>query len=87
MLLSLLETILVTYLMEKDSASQEKLRLMEREDKQEYVKTDNSNTGETQITDANQMLHEWESMSIILKALKPNFLNQLFPCTSQSLTV
>ncbi|XP_070708439.1 5-hydroxytryptamine receptor 3A-like [Pempheris klunzingeri] len=44
MLLSLLETILVTYLMEKDAASQEKLRLKgEREDKQEKVKMDNCN--------------------------------------------
>lgn len=50
MLLSLLETILVTYLMEKDSASQEQLRLLDNwEDKQEKVEIDNCNTGETQI--------------------------------------
>ncbi|XP_031698695.1 5-hydroxytryptamine receptor 3A-like [Anarrhichthys ocellatus] len=43
MLLSLLETILVTYLMEKDSASQEKLRLRDdRDDKQETVKIENT---------------------------------------------
>ncbi|KAM9336929.1 5-hydroxytryptamine receptor 3A-like [Symphorus nematophorus] len=47
MLLSLLETILVTYLMEKDSASQKKLRLRDdSEDKQEKVKIDNCNTEE-----------------------------------------
>ncbi|XP_031171419.1 5-hydroxytryptamine receptor 3A-like [Sander lucioperca] len=40
MLLSLLETILVTYLMEKDSVSREELRLR---DKQEKVKIDNCN--------------------------------------------
>ncbi len=52
MLLSLLETILVTYLMEKDSASQEQLRLRDDwEDKQEKVEIDNCNTGETQIRD------------------------------------
>ncbi|KAI3365102.1 hypothetical protein L3Q82_010212 [Scortum barcoo] len=45
MLLSLLETILVTYLMERDSASQEQLRLRDDwEDKQETVEIDNSNT-------------------------------------------
>ncbi|KAK9530156.1 hypothetical protein VZT92_011678 [Zoarces viviparus] len=43
MLLSLLETILVTYLMEKDSASQEKLRLRDdRDDKHETVKIENT---------------------------------------------
>ncbi|XP_068439875.1 5-hydroxytryptamine receptor 3A-like [Clinocottus analis] len=51
MLLSLLETILVTYLMEKDSASQEKLKLKDdREDKQETVKTKNCNTEEKKQT-------------------------------------
>ncbi|XP_068439865.1 5-hydroxytryptamine receptor 3A-like [Clinocottus analis] len=51
MLLSLLETILVTYLMEKDSASQEKLKLKNnREDKQETVKTKNCNTEDTKQT-------------------------------------
>ncbi|XP_034715399.1 5-hydroxytryptamine receptor 3A-like [Etheostoma cragini] len=43
MLLSLLETILVTYLMEKDSVSQEESRLR---DKQEKVKIDNCNAEE-----------------------------------------
>ncbi|KAM6899197.1 5-hydroxytryptamine receptor 3A-like [Lycodopsis pacificus] len=43
MLLSLLETILVTYLMEKDSASQEKLRLRDdRDDKHDTVKIENT---------------------------------------------
>lgn len=48
MLLSLLETILVTYLMEIDSASQEKLRISDdwEESKQEKEKVKNSNTGE-----------------------------------------
>ncbi|XP_029312693.1 5-hydroxytryptamine receptor 3A-like [Cottoperca gobio] len=51
MLLSLLETILVTYLMEKDSASSEKLRLRdELEDKQEKVKINNCNTVEKRRT-------------------------------------
>ncbi|XP_054454298.1 5-hydroxytryptamine receptor 3A-like [Anoplopoma fimbria] len=51
MLLSLLETILVTYLMEKDSVSQEKLRLRDdREDKQETVKHQNCNTEEKRQT-------------------------------------
>ncbi|XP_070783693.1 5-hydroxytryptamine receptor 3A-like [Enoplosus armatus] len=51
MLLSLLETILVTYLMEKDSASQEKLRQTDNwEDKQEKVKIDNCNTEEKRQT-------------------------------------
>lgn len=46
MLLSLLETILVTYIMEK--ACQEQLRLRDHlEDKQEEVETDDFNTGET----------------------------------------
>ncbi|XP_018521203.2 5-hydroxytryptamine receptor 3A-like [Lates calcarifer] len=45
MLLSLLETIFVTYLMEVDSASQEKLKLEDdREDEQEKGKINNSNT-------------------------------------------
>uniref|UniRef100_A0AAQ6ITZ2 Uncharacterized protein n=2 Tax=Anabas testudineus TaxID=64144 RepID=A0AAQ6ITZ2_ANATE len=44
MLLSLLETIMVTHLMERDLASQEKLRVKDDcEDKQEQVKTDNCN--------------------------------------------
>lgn len=52
MLLSLLETILVTYLMEQDDASQEKLRLRDNcEDKQEKVQVYDCNTGETQIRD------------------------------------
>lgn len=52
MLLSLLETILVTYLMEKSSPYQEKFRLRgDHEDTQEKAKTDNCNKGETQITD------------------------------------
>ncbi|XP_049420092.1 5-hydroxytryptamine receptor 3A-like [Epinephelus fuscoguttatus] len=51
MLLSLLETILVTYLMEKDSATQEGLRLRDDwEDKQEKVKKDNCNTEEKRQT-------------------------------------
>ncbi|XP_044033749.1 5-hydroxytryptamine receptor 3A-like [Siniperca chuatsi] len=51
MLLSLLETILVTYLMEKDSASLEKLRLRgDWEDRQEKVKIDNYNTEEKRQT-------------------------------------
>ncbi len=53
MLLSLLETILVTYLMEKDSASQKKFLLRDDcKDKQEIVKTNNHNTGEPQVTGA-----------------------------------
>lgn len=48
MLLSLLETILITYMMEKDLASQEKLRLKEdKEAKEENVEADTFNTGET----------------------------------------
>ncbi|XP_071319501.1 5-hydroxytryptamine receptor 3A-like [Trachinotus anak] len=51
MLLSLLETILVTYLMEKDSASREKLRLKDDKDgKQEGQKTDNGNAEEKRQT-------------------------------------
>ncbi|XP_022598034.1 5-hydroxytryptamine receptor 3A-like [Seriola dumerili] len=51
MLLSLLETILVTYLMEVDSASQEKLRLKDdTEAKQENIKSDKCNAGEKRQT-------------------------------------
>ncbi|KAG7222285.1 hypothetical protein INR49_027289, partial [Caranx melampygus] len=51
MLLSLLETILVTYMMEIDSASQEKLRLKEdKEAKEEKVEADTCNTGEKRQT-------------------------------------
>ncbi|XP_042363277.1 5-hydroxytryptamine receptor 3A-like [Plectropomus leopardus] len=47
MLLSLLETILVTYLMEKDSESQEKLWLRDNwEEQQEKLKINNGNTEE-----------------------------------------
>uniref|UniRef100_A0A3Q3QS10 Uncharacterized protein n=1 Tax=Monopterus albus TaxID=43700 RepID=A0A3Q3QS10_MONAL len=48
MLLSLIETILVTYLMEAESASQEKLKFKDDcEDKGEKVRTDNCSAGET----------------------------------------
>ncbi|KAE8284220.1 5-hydroxytryptamine receptor 3A [Larimichthys crocea] len=51
MLLSLLETILVTYLMEQDDASQEKLRLRDNcEDKQEKVQVYDCNTEEKRQT-------------------------------------
>ncbi|XP_041670770.1 5-hydroxytryptamine receptor 3A-like [Cheilinus undulatus] len=47
MLLSLLETILVTYLIEKDLASREKVRLRDNwQDKTERVKMQECNTGE-----------------------------------------
>ncbi|XP_035526941.1 5-hydroxytryptamine receptor 3A-like [Morone saxatilis] len=50
MLLSLLETILVTYLMEKDSASQELSLRDNCKDKQEKVKIDEYNTDENKKT-------------------------------------
>uniref|UniRef100_A0A671XBY8 Si:dkey-49c17.4 n=2 Tax=Sparus aurata TaxID=8175 RepID=A0A671XBY8_SPAAU len=51
MLLSLLETILVTYLMEKSSPYQEKFRLRgDHEDTQEKAKTDNCNKEEKRRT-------------------------------------
>ena len=85
MLLSLLETILVTYLMEKSSPYQEKFRLRgDHEDTQEKEKNDNCNKGETHIID-NSTFHRnlsdapwrqtfsscWFSFTI-LKALKRN---------------
>lgn len=50
MLLSLLETILVTNLMDQDFASQEKLK-DDCKDKQNKGKTDSCNKGEPQITE------------------------------------
>lgn len=62
MLLSLLETILVTYLMEKNS--QEKLGLRDdSEDKQEKVKIDNCSAGESQIKDKSMCSQSFHSIT------------------------
>ena len=81
MLLSLLETILVTYLMEKDS--QEKLKLGDDwEDKQEKVKINNSNTGETEfsqyrINDLSDYLNYYLKLIDVSWLHRPSNLNIL----------
>ncbi|XP_026171906.1 5-hydroxytryptamine receptor 3A-like [Mastacembelus armatus] len=70
MLLSLLETILVTYLMETDSARQEKLRLKEDlEDKE----------GKVKIDDCSAEAKKWTGCSCICKMSDGEKLHELLP--------
>uniref|UniRef100_A0A3Q3QS11 Uncharacterized protein n=2 Tax=Monopterus albus TaxID=43700 RepID=A0A3Q3QS11_MONAL len=69
MLLSLIETILVTYLMEAESASQEKLKFKDDcEDKGEKVRTDNCSAEEKRETDCSCIICKVSSRQELLPA-------------------